>query len=252
MCFIGFVTKLILGYIALKWFFSSKRNKACKNMIKDDNAGASCPQKGRRWGPPGENGGIIIQLKHDGVRSFVENAIDRFNMKDLVNIQNLNAGETTTTTSTSSSTIPPYSPINNTTTGTTTVTATSTTSTRTQIEENPTKYVISIDVPGLRQDDLQVTVLDDVRKVIVRAGTTPSTPSSEPSSPSPQSNNVRNVDVCISLPRTVDLSSIKGGLNLGVLSLSIERTLAEGRRVAINNAGSNGSSGDEGWEKAAL
>ncbi|KAJ3330637.1 hypothetical protein HDU76_005221 [Blyttiomyces sp. JEL0837] len=253
MCFIGFITKLVIAFMAFKWYHHYKRNKA--GYIKDKDSD-SCKWAQRRTGPLGRNGGLIIQFKHEGVRTFLENAIDRFNLRDYVNVQNVN-GETTISKA--------FSISNTNVNDTNTVTTTTTTSTHTQIEEQPTKYVISIDVPGLRQEDLQVTVLDDVRKVIVRAGvsstasssTAGTSSSSEPSisTSATPSNNVRAVDVCISLPRAVELSSIKGDLNLGVLSLTVDRTLAEGRRVVINSGNgstSTSGSGDDGWEKAAL
>ncbi|KAJ3412717.1 hypothetical protein HDV05_000345 [Chytridiales sp. JEL 0842] len=93
------------------------------------------------------------------------------------------------------------------------------------------KYIICIDLPGFKPSDVQATILDASREIHVK-GTAGET-------------FKRVVDVKVEVAEGLDLDTIVGGLECGVLKfeMGVDKK-REGRRVVLG-----GGSGDEEWVK---
>ncbi|KAI9353733.1 hypothetical protein BDR26DRAFT_928970 [Obelidium mucronatum] len=83
---------------------------------------------------------------------------------------------------------------------------------------------LEIDVPGLKKEDVVLSV-NEHEKVVILKGTTAGNES--------DGIRERSVETRISLPKTADVSDLKASLDNGVLRVNVGKREFEGRRIVI-------------------
>ncbi|KAJ3203426.1 hypothetical protein HDU67_010207 [Dinochytrium kinnereticum] len=217
MCFIGAIAKLAIVFVAVKWFFKNKDQKRIEKM--------------GRYGRGEKRHGLIVKIgdKETNVGDCIKDAIK--NAAEWIK-ENEKKSSTTPTSSSSSSTVETLftAPSND---------LPAYTITDYTLTESSDKISIAVDVPGFKRDEVQVTVLDAEREILVRGSSNGAKP--------------RKVDVKVVMPRTCDLTKLNANMSLGVLTLEVLKTEFEGRRVVVEASperrGASPAAGDEGWEK---
>ncbi|KAI8851779.1 hypothetical protein BC829DRAFT_386007 [Chytridium lagenaria] len=211
---LGFIAKIAVIYIAIKWFTKDKKQRV--EIHGRDGRLRGCDRDAR---------GVVVKWDGKDFSKFVKEHI--LKAADWIKEQDATAtrakGSTSSTTETlftaPSNDLPAY------------------TITEYSISETSSAIVISVDVPGFKRDEVQLTVLDVERDILIRGAST---------GPKP-----RKLDVKVAMPRTCDLSKMSASISLGVLTIEVAKTDFEGRRVAIEMAQTNGkaSPAEDGWEK---
>jgi HSP20 family molecular chaperone IbpA len=95
-------------------------------------------------------------------------------------------------------------------------------------DEHSRRLSVEIDVPGMKKEDLTVSVVEDEKVLIVKGVT---------KGDETIGRLERKVDARISLPRMVNLKdneSVKASMEDGVLRVEAVKSSVEGRRVPIN------------------
>ncbi|KAI8851778.1 hypothetical protein BC829DRAFT_386006 [Chytridium lagenaria] len=90
-------------------------------------------------------------------------------------------------------------------------------------------FTITVDLPGFRREDIQLTVIDTDREILIRGASKGAKP--------------RKLDVKVALPRTCDLSKVSAVIAIGVLTIEVSKTEFEGRKVNVEMKGF-----EDGWE----
>ncbi|KAJ3054427.1 hypothetical protein HK097_001832 [Rhizophlyctis rosea] len=97
----------------------------------------------------------------------------------------------------------------------------------TEIREMPNgKYTLEIEVPGLKKEDLVVSVVDEDKGIVLKGASV---------GEKDVNGNLRRreVDARVLLPRNADLGNMKAKLEDGVLKLTTEKKEFEGRRLVV-------------------
>ncbi|KAJ3292158.1 hypothetical protein HK104_005532 [Borealophlyctis nickersoniae] len=88
------------------------------------------------------------------------------------------------------------------------------------------RYAVTLDLPGIKKEDLTVSVVDEERNVIVKGSTTRDVD---------VDGKVwkREVDARVVLPRNVDVGSVTARMEDGVLRVEGGKREFEGRRIDV-------------------
>ncbi|KAJ3117066.1 hypothetical protein HDU96_007984 [Phlyctochytrium bullatum] len=211
MCFIGFLAKIAVVVIAVKWFTKDKkRRETC--AVRD---GRTCVKV--KW----DEKDITHNVK-EGIKKASE-WISEYERRRGLNTPTPTPAATAAAAATSAvfpatpSTPPAY-----------TITDFTT-------EESASSFAIHIDVPGFRRDEIAVTVLDLEREVVVTGDS---------------KERGRKVDVRVKVPRACELGRVAARTGLGVLVVEVPKSEFEGRKVEVAGPTGEKAASEEGWEKA--
>ncbi|KAJ3043225.1 hypothetical protein HDV00_005545 [Rhizophlyctis rosea] len=98
---------------------------------------------------------------------------------------------------------------------------------QTEIRELPNgRYSLEIEVPGIRKEDLLVSVVDEDKGVVLKGVTV-----SEKDVNGTERR--REVDARVVFPRNADLGNVKAKLEDGVLKVLTEKKAFEGRKIVV-------------------
>ncbi|KAJ3084709.1 hypothetical protein HK102_000578 [Quaeritorhiza haematococci] len=117
------------------------------------------------------------------------------------------------------------------------------TTTKYYTTETDGRYQLVVDVPGLRRNDIHVTVLDDVRKLIVKGSKTVGAAQHQSGGSSgtgtgtgsTSSGPTRSVELAIQVPRKIDLASLSANVEDGILTVSAPILTVDGRSIPVHD-----------------